>query len=111
MLVRVCQQWMADRRGVQRTDVAASHQILKEKLKKEDIEEIGARVHTDEDINELIARTPEEIELFNQMDEEEKKEIEKKKARGASPPPPRLMADREVPAWLQVRVLRVLLLS
>ena len=94
---------MTDGGEAQRTDVAESHEILKEKLKKEtDIGEISARAHTDEDINELIARTPEEITLFNQMDEEEKKEAEKRNRKSTQPPLPRLMADHEVPQWMQV---------
>ena len=89
---------------MQRTDIAESHEILKEKLKEvtDGMDQVSARAHTDEDINELIARTPEEVELFNRIDEEEKKKIEKSIRKGASPPLPRLMTEREVPAWLQV---------
>jgi len=102
--VHVCLCWcVTDGSEAQRTDVAESHEILKEKLKKEaDIGEISAHAHTDEDINELIARTPEEIILFNQMDEDEKKEAEKRNRKSAQTPLPRLMADHEVPQWMQV---------
>jgi len=74
----------------QRTDVAESHELLKQKLAQElqdQMERVKEQAHTDEQINELIARTPEEIDLFNAMDEEERAAQEK----GGERPLPRLM--------------------
>lgn len=42
-------------------------------------------------INELIARTPEEIDLFNKMDEEERAREDKRVGGGGDGPQPRLM--------------------
>ena len=67
------------------------------------MEQAKEQAHTDEQINELIARTPEEIVLFNHMDEEERREIQESVQDGIMTPPlPRLMTDEEIPSWLQV---------
>ncbi|EKX46028.1 hypothetical protein GUITHDRAFT_48360, partial [Guillardia theta CCMP2712] len=54
-----------------RTDVEDTHELLKQKLAKEfesKMEQAKEQVHTDEEVNELIARSQEEIDLFNEMD-------------------------------------------
>ena len=88
----------------QRTEVAESHELLKQKLAQEfqeKMEAVREQAHTDEQINELIARTPEEIELFNKIDEDERKTLEMSVRKGSSPPLARLMTEDEVPSWLQ----------
>lgn len=54
----------------------------------------------DEEINEMIARTDEEFEIYQAMDtERELAEQSKYKGRGKTRPP-RLMDDAELPKWL-----------
>ncbi|KAI9206275.1 SNF2 family N-terminal domain-containing protein [Polychytrium aggregatum] len=54
----------------------------------------------DDELNEIIARSPDEVELFKKMDEE--REINARRdwaeAGRSGPPPPRLMPDEELPA-------------
>eukprot|EP01090_Pellita_catalonica_P003899 TRINITY_DN135_c0_g1_i2.p1 TRINITY_DN135_c0_g1~~TRINITY_DN135_c0_g1_i2.p1 ORF type:complete len:445 (+),score=87.05 TRINITY_DN135_c0_g1_i2:94-1428(+) len=58
---------------------------------------------TDEEINQLISRSDEEYELFQQMDIDraERAKARWRAAGNKGDPPPRLMTLREVPGWLK----------
>jgi ATP-dependent helicase STH1/SNF2 len=87
-----------------RTEVSQTHELLRTKLASEFADKMmqaREHAHTDEQINELIARTDDEIEWFNRMDEEREVQIREQVRRGAlKPPQPRLMTDDELPSWL-----------
>lgn len=70
-----------------------------EESKDQDEEDIPS----DKQINEMLARSNQEYELFQKMDKEraEKDRLEAKRM-GLKEPPPRLMSDEELPAWLRV---------
>jgi hypothetical protein len=66
-------------------------------LRKEDSEH-QVHVHTREEVNKMLARSDQELELFDRWDEEEAGAEEAAKAAGVWRPP--LMTAEEVPAWV-----------
>lgn len=58
-------------------------------------------IPSDESLNEMMARSEEEFELFQQMDEEIKAERERYWAQRGLPLQPRLMKETEFPEWLK----------
>ncbi|KAJ1924199.1 ATP-dependent DNA helicase Snf21 [Tieghemiomyces parasiticus] len=72
---------------------------LRSLLEVDPAEEAEEEGYDDDDLNEILARSPEELALFKQMDEE--REAEEKAAwearGGTGPPPERLMTEAEVP--------------
>ncbi len=87
-----------------RTEVSQTHELLRVKLANEFEDKMlqaKEQAHTDDEINELIARTDEEIEMFNRIDNERAAYIEQQvRLRAMQPPMPRLMTDDELPTWL-----------
>lgn len=71
---------------------------------EEEAKDLGDEdIPNDKQINEMLARTREEFDLFQKMDKErmERDRIEAK-LNGRKEPLPRLMADDELPEWLRV---------
>ncbi|KAI8614148.1 SNF2 family N-terminal domain-containing protein [Chytriomyces sp. MP71] len=68
-----------------------------EKGDKEDGEENEEM--TDEQLNEVLARSPEEVEIFNQMDRERE---DRERALHRGNPPPRLIQEQELPDCYKV---------
>jgi SWI/SNF-related matrix-associated actin-dependent regulator of chromatin subfamily A member 2/4 len=75
-------------------------------LLKQTAEEDGQEeVPGDKEINDMIARSPEEYKLFQQMDKH-REQLEKQQAEraGLVDPRPRLMTIDELPAWLLIDI-------
>eukprot|EP01122_Echinamoeba_exundans_P009931 TRINITY_DN357_c1_g1_i3.p1 TRINITY_DN357_c1_g1~~TRINITY_DN357_c1_g1_i3.p1 ORF type:complete len:2409 (-),score=504.45 TRINITY_DN357_c1_g1_i3:56-7282(-) len=75
--------------------------LLKQTTEEEGQEEVPG----DKEINDMIARSPEEYKLFQQMDKH-REQLEKQQAEraGLPQPRPRLMVQEELPAWLLVDI-------
>lgn len=86
-----------------RTGVSEANELLKEKLKEDFGEKLGERqqAHNDDEVNELIARTDEEIDWFNRIDADQaaidQAQIESGQIQA---PLSRLMTEDEVPNWI-----------
>lgn len=76
-------------------------EILRQEEEAKDLEDDD--VPNDKQINEMLARSRDEFELFQKMDKERaEKERAEAKRLGLKEPKPRLMTDEELPEWLRV---------
>lgn len=76
-------------------------EIMRQEEEAKDMDEDD--IPTDKEVNEMLARSNDEFELFQKMDKDraERDRAEAKRI-GRSEPLPRLMADEELPEWLRV---------
>mmetsp|Transcript_57988 Transcript_57988/g.136679 ORF Transcript_57988/g.136679 Transcript_57988/m.136679 type:complete len:423 (-) Transcript_57988:35-1303(-) len=90
---------------------ADSVQLLEQKLAEDFREKMAsAEIHTDIEINELLARSDQELEDFAKLDakydakqaKRHEKALKRAKKKGDEPPPlkTRLMREEEVPDWV-----------
>lgn len=76
-------------------------EIMRQEEESKDLDEDD--IPTDKEVNEMLARTNDEFELFQKMDKERaERERAEAKRLGRAEPLPRLMADDELPEWLRV---------
>lgn len=83
----------------QRSTHKERQDFLAELIKQSSTEE-NMPVPSDEELNDMIARTEEEFELFQQMDREYEKEMEDRYKALGKPVPSRLVSKEELPQWL-----------
>jgi hypothetical protein len=81
-------------------------EIMRQEEESKDLDEDD--IPTDKEVNEMLARTNDEFELFQKMDKERaERERAEAKRLGRAEPLPRLMADDELPEWLRVEQVLV----
>lgn len=74
-------------------------QMLEEILSRDRNEGKSKRLPTDAELNHLIARSPDELEVFGRMDEEREEQYRSLWGH-MEHPPGRLMEDHELPLWM-----------
>jgi hypothetical protein len=77
-------------------------------LQKEEDRDVS-KIPSDSKLNQMIARSPGEIEAFNQMDREleEAEQREWEDLGNTGPRPSRLMDDDELPEWLRINLTEI----
>eukprot|EP01027_Heterolobosea_sp_BB2_P013730 GEZU01019767.1.p1 GENE.GEZU01019767.1~~GEZU01019767.1.p1 ORF type:complete len:1306 (-),score=411.03 GEZU01019767.1:96-3443(-) len=93
---------MAIRAGLfNQKSTATERDIMLTSLISKDSETYDDEVPTDDQLNQMMARSEEEIEIFAEIDaQREREEQQKWMERGFDEPPPRLMTEEELPEWM-----------